>query len=46
MENGTEGMQESIEQARAYLIASAHLVPALMAICEQSRHQLIKMKVD
>jgi len=46
LEKGTEDVQESIEQASAYLKAPAHLIPALMAICEQSRHQLMRMKVD
>jgi len=35
-----------IGQASAYIKALAHVIPALMAICEQSNDQLMKITED
>jgi len=43
LENIVDVPNEHIGQANAYIKAAAHVIPALMAICEQSNYQLMKI---
>lgn len=41
LENGVQIPQESLAQVSAWLKASAHLIPALLALCEQANTRLL-----
>lgn len=44
LENEPENVPDNLEQVSGYLKASAHVIPALLAIVEQSNERLMKMK--